>query len=311
MNILVYGDDTALIEQRIKELKQHFLKTNSDGEIIVIDSEALPLPAEMVDVLTTVTLLGNKRCFVLKGLLSHTFTAEYENFWYWIAQIPPEFAVIYVDYTAEILKKSVQVQEWQKAGTLLPRLTFACLKGRSLNTALTLTGSQKQYLDQVYQADPLFAYQELGKVALLVDAGHPELIEEVFARPELSVSVFKLTDAFFMKRSQATMESLETLFGQGENEHMLLGLLINQLKKLIFVMDADVRGEPVEATLKALKIHPFVAKNMQQQKRLFTLAEAQLWLQRLLEIDLQSKQGKVDAKVALGQFCVSIDSLSH
>lgn len=307
MNLLIYGDDTALVSSRIAELKQHFLKNNPEGEIFSLAAQDMPEPDQVLDILTTAPLWGGKRCFILHGFLTATWKGEYEKVWQWLEHVPAEYPLFFVEYQNDVITKVKRVVSWIESGALPAKLQFACPKGKTFRTHLPLTTSQQNYLNQVYSIDPLMAHQELLKAHLLTDAKRTDLIDEVFNQPECSTSIFRLTDSLFARNAANATSVVQDLLAQGENEHMLLSMIINHVKKILCILDAEAHGVNHQEVLKKLKVHPFVAKNLMKQKTLFTLALAKSWLKTLLEIDLQSKQGKVDAKIALTQFCVSIE----
>lgn len=306
MKLLIYGDDTALVATRVQELKQHFLKSNADSEVLVLKADDLPLPEQVVDMLATMPLWGGKKCFILYDFLAQTWKGEYQKMWDWIDAISPEQVVFFVEHANDAPTKVKRIVKWVESGELTTKLMFACPKGKGIKTHLKLTSEQQTYLDQLYQQDPLMAYQELKKAHLLMEAQRADLIDEVFNQPEFSTSIFRLTDTVFARNALGALTAVQELLAQGENEFMLLSMLINHTKKILFILDAEAQGVASQDVLKKLKVHPFVAKNLMKQKSLFRLDQAKRWLQTLLEIDLQSKQGKVDAKVALEQFCVSI-----
>lgn len=306
MKLLIYGDDTALVATRIKELKQHFLKNNGDSEVVVLRADDLPMPEQVLDMFATMPLWGGKKCFILHDFLTQTWKGEYQKMWDWIDAIAPDQVIFFVEYTNDVTTKIKRVVKWIEAGELIPKLMFGCPKGKGIKTNLKLTTAQQSYLDQLYQQDPLMAYQELQKAHLLSAADRSDLIDAVFNQPEFSTSIFRLTDTVFARNASGALTAIQELLAQGENEFMLLSMLINHTKKILFILDAEVQGAASQDVLKKLKVHPFVAKNLMKQKALFRLDQVKRWLQTLLEIDLQSKQGKVDAKVALEQFCVSI-----
>ncbi len=306
MKLLIYGDDTALVATRILELKQHFLKNNSDSEVIAIRADDMPEPEQLVDMFATQPLWGGKKCFILHDFLSQTWKGDYQLMWDWIDSMPGDHVVFFVEYTNDAATKIKRVTKWLESGELTTKLMFACAKGKGIKSGIKLTASQQNYLDQVYSQDPLMAYQELRKAHLLTDANRSDLIDAVFNQPEFSTSIFRLTDTVFARNASGALTTVQDLLAQGENEFMLLSMLIGHIKKIVFILDAEAQGISSQDVLKKLKVHPFVAKNLMKQKTLFRLDQAKRWLQTLLEIDLQSKQGKVDAKVALEQFCVSI-----
>ncbi len=305
MNILVFGDDAAQVRQKTADLRARFSQVNPDGEVMTLYADDLPEINALTDMLTTVSLTGDKKCIVFRNLFS-TKIAEQEQVEDLLKRTDQTMTtMIFSEESSDVLKKSF-LKKMKEHGVLSEKYMFSCQKTRILKLDISLTQEEKNYLNQLYQSDPELVEKELEKVALLQRAGKPELISEVFSDYDFSLSVFRFTDALFAKKfTQATI-FLQQLFEQDHNEHMLLSMITNHIKKILFILDAEHKKADITKVLKELKIHPFVAKNLMQQKRNFSLAEAKSWLNSFLKIDLLSKQGKVDAKIALEQFCVTM-----
>ena len=305
MNILVFGDDPAQVRKKTADLKARFLQVNPGGEVIILYADDLPGIGSLTDMLTTVSLTGDKKCIIFKNLLS-TKLEQQEQIEELLKQSDQEMTtLVFSEENSDVLKKTF-VKKMTKEGILLEKYIFSCQKARVLRLDLVLGQEEKNYLNQLYQSDPEMVEREIEKIALLQRAGKSELIPEVFSDYEFSLSVFRFTDALFAKNYSQASVYLRQLFDQDHNEHMLLSMIINHVKKILFILDAENKKHDVSKVIKEMKIHPFVAKNLLQQKQRFSLSEVKSWLARLLEIDLLSKQGKVNAKLALEQFCVSI-----
>lgn len=305
MNILVYGDDAAQIRKKVADLKARFSQVNPLGEVVTLYADELPEMGKLTDMLTTVSLMNEKKCLIFKNLFS-TKIAEQEQIENLLKQVDQNMTtIIFSEENSDVLKKSF-VKKMKKEGILPEKFIFSCQKTNILKMDIVVGKEERDYLNQLYHSDPELVEKELEKVALLQRAGKAELIPEVFSDYEFSLSVFRFTDALFAKKHAQATVYLKQLFAQNHNEHMLLSLIMNHLKKLLFILDTEARKQDTNTMLKEMKIHPFVAKNLLVQKRNFTLTEVKSWLKKLLVIDLQSKQGKVDAKVALEQFCVTM-----
>lgn len=306
MNILLYGDDNAVLRDKLIAFKKQFQKNYPDGEIITLYGDELPTSATLADLLTTDSLFGSKKLFILKGVLGEINPKEHAELADWLITGGTTHTIIYYEEDNNDAVKSGHITVLQKQAVLDNKYIFLCRKGRGIISDTVFTPEQKMYLDQVHGQSSALAQQEIAKAQLLQRAGHPELINNVFNDYQLSLSVFPFIDCIFLRNGKKAYSLLLSLLSQGENELMLMTMLINHLKKILFLLDAEAQKADLNALLKKMRVHAFVAQKLQQQKRNFTLVECQDWLKKLLEIDLQAKQGKVDAKVALGQFCVSI-----
>ncbi len=307
MNILLYGDDKLVMREKLASFRLQFKKLYPDGEIMILFGDELPMADELADLLGTDSLFGNKKLIVLKDFGASLANKKNHALLPWFVRGGEQHTIIY--YAEDDLEavKHAHIQDLLAQKHLEEKYVFFCRRGRLTTQKLVLTPAQKMYLEQVHMLDTALAAQEIAKAELLQRAGKSELVDTVFNDYQFSISVFPFLDSLFAKDSAKAASLLKSLFDQGENELMLLTMVINHLKKILFLLDAETKRSSPDEVLKKLRIHAFVAKKMLQQKRNFSLATAKLWLAKLLEIDLLAKQGKVDAKVALNQFCVSID----
>ena len=307
MNILLYGDDAALMRKKLSGFKSQFLKMYADGEVLTLHGDALPPPDELADTFTTDSLFGSKKLFILKSWYAVLQEKTMAVILPWLIQGGKIHTVIYYEEDVHDVIKTDHFKALQAQKLLADKYIFYCRRARSVTSSVSLTPEQRLYIDQVHADNSALAEQELTKAALLQRAGKADLINQVFTDHQTILSVFPFIDAVFARDPVQTHRILHGLLAQGENELMLLTMLINHVKKVLFIVDAEMKAADINLLLKKMRVHAFVAKKLLQQKKNFTLSLLKSWLTKLLEIDLQAKQGKVDAKVALGQFCVSID----
>lgn len=86
---------------------------------------------------------------------------------------------------------------------------------------------------------------------------------------------------------------------RGESEIYLLTMLIYQFFNLILVKDQIERGAQFQSLGKKIKMHPFVLRKTFEQSKGFTFPVLKKIYERLLEIDLGIKSGKIEAQAAL------------
>lgn len=306
MNILLYGNDVALLRKKLTGFKSQFLKMYPEGEVITLYGDNVPELAEIADLFTSESLFGSKKLFILKRWIEILDRKDMHDVLSWLVQGGQQHTIIYYEEDTENPFDVPHFKSLKENNHLEEKYIFYCRRGKFISASLNLTPEQKVYLEQVHNENSVLAEQELTKAALLQRAGKSELINTVFSDYHLAITVFPFIDAVFARDGIRASRLLYDLLAQGENELMLITMLINHLKKILFIVDAEHRKVDINGLLKKMRIHAYVAKKLMQQKQYFSLHTSKAWLAKLLEIDLQAKQGKVDAKVALGQFCVSI-----
>ena len=76
-------------------------------------------------------------------------------------------------------------------------------------------------------------------------------------------------------------------------------MLVYQFRNLLLVKSEIERGVQFQALAQTIKLHPFVLRKSFEQGRGFTLMALKRIYERLLELDVATKSGRIDAQVAL------------
>jgi DNA polymerase-3 subunit delta len=118
-------------------------------------------------------------------------------------------------------------------------------------------------------------------------------------KAKIENDIFKTIDALAARNKTAALKFLHRHLAEGESEIYLLGMLVYQFRNLLLVKDQIERGTPVYGLEKKLKLNPFVLRKSFEQSKNFSLGVLKKIYERLLEIDLDIKSGRVEAKAAL------------
>jgi DNA polymerase-3 subunit delta len=141
---------------------------------------------------------------------------------------------------------------------------------------------------------------EISKLALFCDGriiGEKDI--NALVRAKIESDIFKTIDALAAKNKKAALEFLHRHLARGESEIYLLTMLIYQFRNLILVKDQIERGAQFQSLGKKIKMHPFVLRKTFEQSKGFTFPVLKKIYERLLEIDLGIKSGKIEAQAAL------------
>lgn len=149
------------------------------------------------------------------------------------------------------------------------------------------------------EIDKLISFAGRGAV------GEAMVDEMVKAKNE--IDIFRTIDALAQRNKRQALELLHRHLAEGESEIYLLTMLVYQFRNLLLIKSEVERGAQFQMLAKTIKLHPFVLRKSFEQGRAFTLPALKKIYERLLELDIAIKSGRVESAVALdlvvGEIC--------
>lgn len=125
-----------------------------------------------------------------------------------------------------------------------------------------------------------------------------KMVDEL-VKAKMESDIFKTIDALANRNKQIALSLLHRHLAEGESEIYLLGMLVYQFRNLLLVKSEIERGVQFQSLAKTVKLHPFVLRKSFEQGRAFTLPALKKIYERLLELDIAMKSGRIEAPVAL------------
>ncbi len=122
----------------------------------------------------------------------------------------------------------------------------------------------------------------------------------------LSSNIFALLDAISHKQKGLALNLLEKELAAGTAENYLLYMLVRQFKILLQVRECLNQGQTARVIANRLKLHPFVVQKSLLPARRFSISVLKKLCQEFLAIDEQSKIGQTDIKIALSRLLVKM-----
>lgn len=141
------------------------------------------------------------------------------------------------------------------------------------------------------EIDKLISYKS-GKLILAAD------IDEMVGA-KIENDIFKTVDALANRNKQMALSLLHRHLAEGESEIYLLSMLVYQFRNLLLVKSEIERGAQFQSLAKTIKLHPYVLRKSFDQGKGFTLLALKKIYERLLELDIAIKTGRIEAQVAL------------
>lgn len=126
-----------------------------------------------------------------------------------------------------------------------------------------------------------------------------ESMVDELVRAKMESDIFKTIDALASRNKQLALSLLHRHLAEGESEIYLMSMLVYQFRNLLLVKSEIERGAQFQALAKTIKLHPFVLRKSFEQSRVFTLPALKKIYERLLELDIAMKSGRIEPQVAL------------
>lgn len=122
---------------------------------------------------------------------------------------------------------------------------------------------------------------------------------ELLVKPKIETDIFKTIEAMSGKNKKLALCLLQEHLKKGDSALYLLAMLAYQFRNLLSICDLLRRGTAYHLLAKKAGLHPFVVKKTHQQAKNFNLPKLKKIYQKLFNIDLQVKTGKIDPEMAL------------
>ena len=286
----------------------------------VLDGASVPV-SQIKQACETVPFLSSHRLVIVEGLLGRfeerfgdkrrgrkggasADAAEWTPFAEYLPTVPPTTVAVLVDGELKgnpllrALSKAAQVQEFRP-----PR--FDVLLGwigeRAAHQGGTIEPQAAHLLAELVGPDLWQITQEIDKL-LTFTRGDP--VREADVRALVSnardANVFSLVDAVMDRRSALALHLLEQLLGQGENPTRLLGMVARQARLVLLAQDMQARSVPAADMGRRLGIRSeYPLRKTLEQARAVPPRRAAALLERLLDMDLAIKTGRLDEGAAL------------
>lgn len=316
MLLFFYGQDGYRSFAKLQDLKRKYIDASlGDTNLSQLDCAKVDADA-LANQLLALPFLSKTRLVVLDQLLSRGAKPVQEKFAALMGKLPDTTVVVVYEpgvpdrRTAlfKTLVKQAKVQE------------FSPLVGVALNTwmdeqlapyAATIQPKARVELAEMTSGDSWRMATELAKLgAYLADRPTEERVITpallgAMVRSAPTTSIFALTDALANGNASQALQVFRRLTIAGENAQYLLAMVGSTLRTLVLIREALDRGATTQGALAAATgLKPFVVgKHLAAAKRR-SLADLAAALSSLVDLDLSTKTGRMDADVGLELFLV-------
>ncbi len=305
MIILLYGEDTFRQQQKLKGIiKEYQTKHQTGLNLVHFREENLDFD-KLKEKIEAISMFDEKKLIILENIFNNKDFQE--NFF-------------------EYAKKN-KLKDNQDVIVVLPQEGKLALTGLKSQLSLSeefkpLTGTQlvnwvKDRIN-INQGAVQKLISFVGNNLWQLDNEINKLVSyktnqqinqedvDLLVKAKMDVNIFKTIDALAQKDKKTALRLLHEHLEQGENEIYLFSMFVYQMRTLLKLKDLMEKGTPFYNLAKKSGLHPFVVKKSCHQLKGFSLEQLKKNYQRLLEIELALKKGRIDGPTALDMLVVEI-----
>ncbi len=319
MIIFLSGPDTYRSRQKLKELKEKFIKEvdKSALNIEILDGSKLETP-DFEKAVATPPFLAKKRMVIIEDLISKNKGQKIQKeiletldknslkdtiIIFWESGLDGAKSRSKISQKrSNLLFTRLQKEKYAQEFNLLDekgvyRFAAEQIKNRSGK----IKPDALKLLSDLVGNDLWQMNTEIDK--LLAFAGSQEITiadVESLVKTKLDEDVFKLTDALGQKNKKLALKLISDQLQSGTTPTELLAKITWQFKNLLLVksfMAENGDGYPTSRLTYQLSLHPFVIKKTLSQIKSFQLADLKESYQSLLAIDYKIKTSQINPEV--------------
>lgn len=307
MIFFLYGADTYRLGQKATEIEKQYLKVNHG----VLNLEKFD--AKNINFSIFWEAVSQRSMFIQKKLffVENIFTVDEfaDGFVKKIKELSESSDIVVVLEKKEIkekekgrlfkaLIKQSQAQEFKKIDGLQLR---SWIKNEIAQCGAVIEDSAINALI-LFAGDDLWRLSNELKKLISYSKRIREEDVKLLVKPKVEAEIFHTIDALAERDKARALRLLQKHLEKGESPFYIFSMFVYQFRNLLAVKSAE--GDPDR--LRQLKLHPFVLKKTNGQASRFSLAELKKNYQKIFNLDLAMKTGKISAPDGLRMLVAEI-----
>jgi DNA polymerase-3 subunit delta len=309
MLYLFYGPDEFARSEAVAAMRATYPPDLAELNISQLDGRRLKLDA-LAAACEAMPFLAERRLVIVSDALKHTKAGkEREDLRTYLERMPTNCDLVFVEnddvdrrsILFTYLKQAAELREFtQLEGAAL--LRWLDERARLLNVRLSSPAAQR--LAELVGTDSRTLMNELTKLASYVKQGGQITPHEVnlLVQDAQEQNLFAFIDDLSARRLGAALRGARSLLEDGQAAPYVLFMLARQVRVLLGVRDLAAQRLRPDAIASELGQRPFVVRKALDQIRAFGPGELEYLHDRLLELDVGLKTGRIQAETALELF---------
>jgi DNA polymerase-3 subunit delta len=315
MVIFIYGEDTYRLRRKLAEIIGHYKKTNKTGLNLIYPDFSKEGPSSVLkdleDSINQISMFKEKKMAVLINPFSNAafkeeFLEEGDRF------VKSDDIILFCqegkiderNALFKFLKKSAKCQEFQ---------LFSGLKLKNwikkefekygkkvspdiIDILVEFVGNDLWAMDN--EIKKLTSFKKNGAIT-------KEDVKKL-VRPRIETDIFETIDAIAAKNKKRALELLNGHLEKGDSPLYLLAMICYQFRNLLIIKDLTEKRVAFYDITRKSGLHPFVVKKSYGLAQKFAFLELKKIYQKIFQVDLDIKTGKIQPEAALEMLIAEI-----
>jgi DNA polymerase-3 subunit delta len=311
MIIFLYGPDTYRSLQKLKEIVDHYKKVHQEGlNLKFFEGEKFNYQ-KFKEEIEQRSIFKEKKFLILKDVfLNQEFkdkflrdSKKYLNsdnliLFFERGEIKAE------DSFFKFLKKFAKCQNFQ---FLEDQKLKNWIKREFQNYKTEIEDSALEKLINFVGRN---SWQLSNEIKKLVSYKKRKKIEkrdvEILIKPKIETDIFQTIDILASKNKKRAIELIHQHLKKGDSPLYLLAMINFQFRNLLLLKSYPFSQRKINEISQKLALSPFLAKKLFFKAQKFSLEELKKIYQKIFQIDLEIKTGKLEPKMALDLLIIQI-----
>lgn len=317
MIIFIYGQDTFRSQRKLREIIEHYKKTNKSG----LNLRYLNLKEknfqDFKDEFLPIPMFGEKKLLILEEAFlnkdfKEKFVKNHEIFFDlnnadFIPTLSRQSRDVILFYEREEISKKDPFFIFLEKEAKSQRFDF--LEGQKLKNWVkgefkNLGGKiEEGAIEQLIDFVGSDTWQMSNEIKKLINYKNGEAVSEkdieILVKPKIETDIFKTIDALASKNKKDALKLIHQHLEKGDNPSYLLSMVNFQFRNLLIIKTLSQKYQSFYPVAKVSGLHPFVVKKGYFQAQKFKIEELKKIYQKLFDADLAIKTGKINPETAL------------
>ncbi|MBZ1345114.1 MAG: DNA polymerase III subunit delta [Candidatus Nealsonbacteria bacterium] len=304
MLIFLYGQDTYRSRQKLNEIIGQYKKIHKSGLNLKYYDFKKDSFEDFQDQIQQISIFKEKKLAILKNVFSNQEVKEefLKNFKHFLKLksailFYEENEVSGKDNFFNFLKVKAKIQNFQPLrGEKLKnwvRQEFFKLKTEinpeALNKLIEFVGNDLWCFSN--EIKKLVSFKN-GKKIEIKDV-------ELLVKPKIEADIFKTVDALGLKNKKIALGLIHKHLEKGDSPLYLLSMINFQFRNLLIIKDLSQKNLSSFAISRITDIHPYIVKKTYFQAQKFTPEELKKIYQKIFQVELAIKTGRVEPETGL------------
>jgi len=311
MIIFLYGQDTYRSRRKLNEIIEHYKKIHRSGLNLKYFNLSEKGFEDFKDEFQSISMFAEKKLMVLEEAFTNQNFKE--NFLKNSKKFIDSKDIILFYETKETPRSDSLFKFFKKYAK---SQEFKLLEGENLKSWVKREIENYKVKINPLALEKLTDYvgndlwQMANEIRKLVSYKKNKKVEakdvELLVKPKIEPEIFKTIDAIASKNKKQALELIHKHLEKGDNPLYLLSMINFQFRNLLTIRDLIEKNKSPYTLLKEAKLHPFVIKKSYSQAQKFKIEELKKIYQKIFQVDLAIKTGKVEPEAALDIFIAEI-----